>query len=139
MRSGILILAVVAVTVGVATAVYLKTGWPLSKFEGGLQIPETAKLSVDGRPLDEAQSSRLRELCAKLKTRRLEVYTKPDLVLLAESPGAEPAHISIWLEEGFIFDGFYLESWTARMSGRPSPVFRLDGEKKRFFESLAQP
>ena len=139
MKSKLPGLAIIAVTFGVATAVYLKTGWPLAKFEGGLQIPETAKLNVDGRPLDEAQSSRVRELCAKLKTRRLEVYTKPDLVLLAESPGAEPAHISIWLEEGFAFDGFYLESWTARMSGRSSPVFRLDGKTKRFFESLRQP
>lgn len=116
-------------------ALILIKGVPRSSFSLA-SYPEVAHVSGG----DFAHASELDVILSGLKKGRREVFGKPDYVLVMYSDLSEPDYLSLYLSEGFVFEGHFLDAWTERMIGRKSTVYLLsfeEAEKAR--ELLSRP
>jgi hypothetical protein len=76
------------------------------------------------------------KILAGLSKGKRFVWTKPDLVLLLySSSSSEPRFLSIFLKEGFVFEGYYLDAWAERMEDKKSSVYLLNAEKQAQIEA----
>lgn len=102
-----------------------------------IEIPEDAAITLGDSALKDAQIARLRELAGDLQRTTEAVTTKPDFEFRIQAPGVkEPDVFSVWLEERFLYGGFYLDAWTERMQSDVAQGYRLDATTRQFLQEL---
>jgi hypothetical protein len=127
---------ILAVVVSIAL-IYMTTGWPIARFTGGITIPADASLRVNETKLRPTEIDELRTAFGTLKTIKRSVYSEPDFEILLFRPGEdEPGYYSIWLRDGFIYEGYYLGAWTERMIRDYSKVYRIDSRTRNLLSSI---
>lgn len=152
-RKKVLSLLVLLILGSCAVLFYL--GWlPFAK--RGLKLDYITSITVKKKRLTAKQLKTFQSLAMNLSISSKEIYSKPDFVLMkwtkptsnnsgksqtyfkvvkAKSGVKYPDALSIWLNDGFIYEGFYLDAWTARMSGQSSKIYYINGKMKTFLRS----
>jgi len=90
---------------------------------------------VGGRSLASAESARLCGAVAALKPKRVEIYDKPKWELVLASGDGGSRDLGVYVDEGAVCEGFYLDLWTDRMEGKPSACLELTRELKKLLEA----
>jgi hypothetical protein len=131
------ILAILGAVLLMALGLYM--GQQYFATPSGLHIPPDATLFVGKTSLPSAMRDKIRVNCATLGHTLVAIYDEPDIVLhWFPYENAEAREISIWVEDGLIFDGNYLDAWGERMRGGKSRAFRLNRELRSFFREMAK-
>lgn len=107
------------------------------KIAGGLIIPENAVVEISGKRLDEAETAQLRALFAGLWTHEKRMNAKPDFKIEAHFEGEKHTHFySVWVDKGFVLDGYF--SGNSRSEGMTltQPNFRLDRKTAKFLSQF---
>lgn len=84
--------------------------------------------------LEKAEIDKIKEVCSKGHGSLHEFYSKPEIVLKFEKQNRkEPEYVSLFLQDGFLFQGEYLAAWYDRMRGFPSYCYVLSDQQKKYF------
>jgi hypothetical protein len=74
---------------------------------------------------------------AGLPSQEKLIWNKPDKVLfLFQKNSSEPEMLSLFLSEGFVYQGYFIDAWTERMEGHKSRVYILSKEKEKKLSDL---
>ena len=139
-----ILLLLLLLAVGVLVGIYWATEWPIVRYKGGIEISDAASIrmrdaqsdSAEEIQLDGEDQDNLRALLKQLPSMGKGVYDIPDLEFVAYVQGQEPAYYSVWLEEGYIYNGYFLEAWTERMIDDRADVYRINRETRNFLQEL---
>ena len=75
-------------------------------------------------------SKELDEILINLPTGHRSIWHRPDHVLLLyRKTSSDPEYLSIFLKDGFIYEGYYLEAWTDRMNNEKSLVYIMSKDQ----------
>lgn len=111
-------------------------------YDKGLYIDDNVSYFIKQNKLSKEDSSRLQQAFQELKTYQISVGgSQPTIVLSLYKQNQDkrfPRYISIWLDEGYVYDGFYLDAFHERMLGKCSVVFKIDAKTKRLLHKLIE-
>jgi hypothetical protein len=92
---------------------------------------------LKGQFLTDKEVNQFKHIAKNLWSSSREIYSKPDFAFWEEGrPGQPRKFISVWLKEGFIYEGYFLDAWTERMNGKSSKVYLINEELKSFLDAL---
>ena len=104
----------------------------------GIKIPVGSTIAVQRHQLNDQEKTTFINLLGGLICERRKVYEKPEIfALITTPPSAESQILNIYLREGYILLGEYLDAWTERMEGKASKVYLLDAKAKDFLTKLS--
>lgn len=107
--------------------------------EIGLKLPEYNYMEYNKNRLEMAQVKELRNRFSNLIKTEHEFYEKPEFMLVGFEKNEEKTDFySIYVQEGFIYQGYFLDAWHDRMQGKSSPCYKLDRDTVQFLTQLAQ-
>lgn len=105
---------------------------------GGIHLSKTDAVKYNGIKLSKNQSEKLADLFADLQEVKKKVYEKPESFLIVTDKDNQIAEYAVFIKEGFILKGDYLDAWTERMEGKSSVCYRLDNKTKKYLQHLEQ-
>lgn len=104
-----------------------------------IAIPQPTKVTYSGVELSVDEIHKLEVLLHSLKPVKREITTKADsCILFFAKDKKEPVPLSIFLDEGILYEGYFQDAWTDRMQGKSSLCYKLDKNTKRFLSRLLE-
>ena len=92
-------------------------------------------VKLNDAQLTDKQIRKLESALNKLEGDTEEIYSKPSDQITFTTDG-KASYLSIFADEKFVFEGFYLDAWTARMEGRESAGFKLSSDLSDLINEL---
>jgi len=109
-----------------------------SKGGKGIKMPDYQIMKADSKELTRDQIAELKELFLDLEPDTYDFYEKPEFILYGyrTEQAKTPDVYSIFLSEGYVYQGDYFVAWADRMKGRTSKCYKLDEYTSFILENL---
>lgn len=102
-----------------------------------LILPESKKMIFSGVELTSEEQKRIKVLFKEMKFIKKEIYNKAEAHLLCYVEGeTEPKTYAVFLKDGLVFEGYYLDAWTERMEGKESMCYKITSDISKLFKSI---